>query len=152
MAFLIRLFLCQFNYFQILELAVVDSESDEGTDFVETVNTCSTGVDAKHVQGLVVLHLEYVRMSANKKAGRTHEQVLADGRIVTSRVSADVLNQDISTFDGKTVRFSIGASDISTINVAINSTKRAERSQLFGYLPRTDIACMPYLVAILEIL
>ena len=55
---LLFLFFCQFNHFQILELAVVNGEAYQSAYFMETINAGSARVDVKHVQGLVVLHLE----------------------------------------------------------------------------------------------
>ena len=59
------LFLSQLNHFQILELALVDGETYQGAYLVETRDTGCTWVDVEHVQGLVVLNFEDVRMSTD---------------------------------------------------------------------------------------
>jgi hypothetical protein len=42
--------------------------------------------------------------------------------------------------------------DIASINISMNSTKRTEGSQLFRHLPTADIAGMPYFIALFEML
>ena len=59
------LFFCQLNHFQIFELTFVDGETYQGAYLVEAIDAGGTWVDVEHVQGLVVLNFEDMRMSTD---------------------------------------------------------------------------------------
>ena len=91
-------------------------------------------------------------MSADEETGWTDKKPFTDGSIVLTRISTDMFQQHIRSFDGETVHGWIVPTDITSINIAMNGTKRTEGSKLFCYLPTADVAGMPYLIALFEML
>jgi hypothetical protein len=91
-------------------------------------------------------------MSADEETRRTDEKPFTNRSIVFSWVATDMLQQHIRSFDGEVVHGWIVPTDIASINIAMNGTKRTEGSKFFCNLPTADISGMPYLIALLEML
>ena len=60
-----------------------------------------------------------MRMSADKKFGRTCHQTADDGRIVFPRITADMFNQYFCTIYRETVYLRIQLSDFLSVNISI---------------------------------
>ena len=99
------------------------------------------------VQRLVVLHLQYVRVSSHKELWRIGKELRADRGIVVARIAANMLDEHIDILALKTIQLAIHQSQVATIAITTNSTERTESSQLLSHLYATYIACVPNLVA-----
>lgn len=91
-------------------------------------------------------------VSAHEKTGRTDEQPLADGGIVTAGITTDVLDEDIRSLDGEAVQFRIEAAHITSVDVSVDGMQRTESSQTFRHFLRADVAGMPNFIALVEML
>ena len=60
-----------------------------------------------------------MRMSADKKLGRSRHQTTDDGRIVLSRITADMFYQYFRTIYRETVYLRIQLSDFLSVNISI---------------------------------
>ena len=119
---------------------------------MESGNTCGTRIDVQHIQCFVILHLQYMRMSANEKFGRTHQNASPYGRIVIARIAANMFYQHFGTVNSKTIDLRIDLTDVLPVNVAIHGTERTECRQLLRHFQRTDVTGMPDFITRFEIL
>ena len=92
-----------------------------------------------------------MRVAADKQFGRFGEQTSADGRVVIARISADVLDQHLRPVHGEAVDLRIEPANLLSVNVSVHGTQGAESGQSLRHFRRTDIARMPYLVAVPEV-
>lgn len=92
-----------------------------------------------------------MRVSADKQLRRLHQQTAADGRVVITGISADMLYQHFGSVYGEAIDLRIDLADLLSVNVTIHGAQRTKSIQLLRHFQRTDIACMPYFIAILEV-
>ena len=93
-----------------------------------------------------------MRMSANEKFGRTHQNASPYGRIVIARIAANMFYQHFGTVNSKTIDLRIDLTDVLPVNVAIHGTERTECRQLLRHFQRTDVTGMPDFITRFEIL
>ena len=146
------LLVSQFDDLQVAELPLVDAEAHQGADGVEALAAGSAGVDVQQAERLVVLHLEDVRVSADKQLGRACQQAAGNGRVVASGIAADVLHHDLRTIDGEAQGLWEEAAQFLPVDVAVDSTQGAEVGQSLGHLQGAYVAGVPDFVAGLEVL
>lgn len=70
---------------------------------MESGDACRTRIDVKHIQRFIILHLQDVRVSANEKFRRTHQNAAPDGGVVIARIATDMLDEHLSAVDSETV-------------------------------------------------
>ena len=119
---------------------------------MKAVNARCAGVYMKHAQCLVELHLQYMRMTADEQLGRMHQDASLYGRIVFAGIAADVFHQHLGAVYRKTEHLRIEPAQILPVYVAVHRTERTESRQLLCHFQRTDVTCMPYNLARLEVL
>ena len=66
------------------------------------------------------------------------------------RVSADMSHHHLHVFNCKDVDFREHQADLLVVDVTVNSPQRFESLKTVGDIGGTDVADMPYLVAVLE--
>ena len=92
-----------------------------------------------------------MRMSADKKLGRFHQQAAADGRIIVARISAYMLYQHLGTIYGEAVGLRIKSAYVLPVNVSIYCPEGAESGQFPGDFHRADVSGVPYFITILKV-
>ena len=137
--------------FQILEYLPVNGKSYQCPLLVPALDAGSTRIDVQHIQCLIKLHLQDMRMTSNEKLGRIGIERAPDGSIVVPRVTADVFNQHIHILALETVQFPVHQSEVTPVAVAADSPERPEGSQFLGHLHTPDVSGVPDLVAGLEV-
>ena len=91
----------QLHHLHVFELRAIDGEADKGAHLVEAVVACRTGIDVEHVERLVVLYLQDVRVSADEEFGRAHHQASHNRGVVLPRIATDVLHHHLGLFHGE---------------------------------------------------
>jgi hypothetical protein len=92
-----------------------------------------------------------MRVSCHKKLRRTGIEQFANRGVVIAGIASDMFDEHIGILAFESVQFTIHKSQVASITIATDSTQRTELSQSFCYLYTTDITCVPYLVAGLEV-
>ena len=110
----------QLHHLHVFELRSVDGEADEGAHLVEAVVACRTGIDVEHVEGLVILYLQDVRVSADEEFGRAHHQASHNRGVVLPRIATDVLHHHLGLLHGEAEGLRIEPADFLSVNVAIH--------------------------------
>lgn len=137
--------------FTIRKLASVDSESDKSPFLVPSLNASSTGIDMQEVKRLVILHFQNMTVPADEELWRHGINLRAYARIIITGISSDMLHQHLNVLTLEAQRFSIHQTKVAAVTVAAYSPERTEVGKSFGYLHRTDVACMPYFITRLKI-
>ena len=117
-----------------------------------TLQTCGTGIDVQQSQTFVILHLQDVAVAGNEQLGRTSIDLLPDAGIVPAGITADVRHQHVGTFTVPAQHQWEHASQVAPVAIATYSPQGTNLLQSHGQFHRTDVAGMPYLVTLLEVL
>lgn len=141
-----------FDDLKIAELAAIDGETDEGTDVMPALEAGSTRIDVEELELGVVLHLQDMAVTANEELGGTGKELVADAPVVTTRVTTDVGHQHVGSFARPAQQFGKHAAEVAAIAVADDGSKGTERGEAVGELHTTDVAGVPDLVALAEVL
>ncbi len=110
----------QLHHLHVFELRSVDGEADEGAHLVEAVVACRTGIDVEHVEGLVILYLQDVRVSADEEFGWAHHQASHNRGVVFPWITTDVLHHHLGLLHGEAEGLRIEPADFLSVNVAIH--------------------------------
>lgn len=110
----------QLHHLHVFELRSVDGEADEGAHLVESVVACRTGIDVEHVEGLVILYLQDVRVSADEEFGRAYHQASHNRGVVLPRIATDVLHHHLGLLHGEAEGLRIEPADFLSVDVAIH--------------------------------
>jgi hypothetical protein len=92
-----------------------------------------------------------MRVAGNEELWRTGKERRADGGVVTSGVAADVLDEHVNILTLEAVQLAIHQSQVAAVAVATDSPQWPESGKPLCHFDRTDIACVPYLVAGFEV-
>lgn len=146
------LLVIEFDDLQVLYLLSVDDKPDERAHLMEACLASSTRVNVQEVEHRVIHHLEKVRMTRDEKFWRVGEEHAPHPRVILSWIAAYMGHEDlhILTLPPQHLRESV--MEIMAIYIAIDSSERSDHPETVSHLHRTNVACMPYLVAIFEIL
>ena len=87
-------------------------------------------------------------MPTDKESWRLSHKCTTHRRIIMSRITSNMLDQYIGTFNGKAIYFRITQTNLASVNIATHSTKGSESLEPIGYLERTYITGMPHLVTL----
>ena len=136
-----------FYHFQIAYVAPIDFEAQQCAHLMETINAGGSGIHGQHLQCVVVLHFQYVRMSADKQVWLVGQNFAIGLRAVTSGIAADVGHQHIDLFAAKGQKFGIIEPNSAAIDVAVHGAQRAKCSQSLGQIVGADVATVPNFVA-----
>ena len=117
-----------------------------------TLKSCGAGIDVQESEMLVVLHLEYMAVTADKEFRRSLIELSYDATVVSSWITADMCHQDVGTLAVPSQYLREHTAQVTTVAVAHNGTQGAESGQTVGYLGTAYVAGMPHFVALLEIL
>lgn len=110
----------QLHHLHVLELGAIDGEAHQRTHLVETIVACRTGIDVEHVEGLVILYLQDVRVSADEEFGWAHHQASHNRGVVLPRITTDVLHHHLGLLHGEAEGLRIEPADFLSVNVAIH--------------------------------
>ena len=91
-------------------------------------------------------------MPADEKLRRIAEYLGTYARVVIAGISAYVLHQYIHVLAFPSERLGEDTAYVTTIDISIYGFQRTELRQFLGHLERTDVPCVPYLVARLEVM
>jgi hypothetical protein len=146
--------LAKFNDFQVTDFLLIHLKAQQRPHRVKTLLPCRTGI---HVQEMglqcgVGHDAQDVRMPADEQVGRVVAELLAHGRIVLGRVTADVRHPNVQFFAHKSLVFKVLFPHIRAVNIPENRPKRLESGQPGGYLKLANVARVPYFVALGEML
>ena len=109
-------------------------------------------IDMQQAEGLVVFHLQDVRMSSHKQLWGIGVERRADARVIVAGIAADVLDEHVDILALEPVQFTVHQPQVPAVAVATDSPERTEGSQFLCYLHTTDIPCVPDFVAGFEVL
>ena len=137
---------------EVAELAGIDGEADEGTHLMPALQPCGTGVDMKEAELAVELYLEDMAVAADEELGWTGEELVADTPVVAPGIAADMGHEDVGTLACPSQLLREHQPQVGTVAVADDSTQGTESGEAVGEFHGTDVAGMPYLVALGEIL
>ncbi len=112
--------IAQLHHLHVLELGAIDGEAHQGTHLVETIVARCTGVDVEHVERLVILHLQDVRMSADEEFGRAHHQASHNRGVVFARIATDVFHHHLGLLHGEAQGLRVEPADVLSVDVAIH--------------------------------
>ena len=101
---------------------------------MEAVDAGCARIDMEHAQCLVELHLQYMRMAADKQLGRAHHDAPLYGRIVLAGIAPYVFHQHFRAVHRKTEHLRIELAQVLPVYIAIYRTKRK---------PELPISCTP---------
>ena len=90
-------------------------------------------------------------MSADEQLRRMHQQQAADGRVIFSGITSDVLHKHVDAFHGETVDLRIHVAEFLSVDVAVDGPQGAESCQPFGQLRRTDVARVPDFITVCKV-
>jgi hypothetical protein len=89
---------------------------------------------------------------ADEEFRRMYKECASNRRVVVARIATYMLDEYISSFDTETVYLWVAQSDISSVDVSVDSTERAEGFKLFCHFKRTYVACVPHLITFCKML
>ena len=126
--------------------SVVEGESHQGGDFVESLSASGAGVDVQEFMLWVIHHLQNMGMSSDEDVRMV---VLDDGEycaLIVSRVAAYVSHENLVPLSHKQLGGRKFPAYILTVHVAVNTHHRFECPQRLQHA-WPEVAGMPYLVA-----
>ena len=140
-----------FYHFQIAYVAPIDFEAQQCAHLMETIDAGGSGIHGQHLQCVVVLHFQYVRMSADKQVWLVGQNFAIGLRAVTSGIAADVGHEHFDVFALEGEEFGTTPAHHSGVDVATDSAEtRADGEQTAIGVFVADVAGVPYLVAVGE--
>lgn len=142
----------QLDHFEVAQAGVVHGEAHEGAHAVPPLQAGGAGVDVEQAERAVVLHLQDVRVARDEEPGRSREEHAADAAVVMAGIAADVLHEHVGGFAAEAQHDGEEAAQVAAVAVAAHGTERAEGGEAFGHLERADVARVPYLVTLGEVL
>ena len=86
-------------------------------------------------------------MACNEQLRRQAVEQRAHRRVVVAGVAANVLDEHVDVFALEAVQFAVHEPQVAPVAVAAHGAQGSERRQFLGHLNRTDVACVPNLVA-----
>ena len=143
----------------VLDGRVVNCEAYERALHLPTLKTCRTGIDVEKAEMWIAQNLENMAMTRDEELRRAVVDLLLDAAVVLTRVSADVLHQDVDAFATETQYLGKHPSQVAPVAVAADSLHDASARgspkrllQARNEFGGTNVAGMPDFVALLEIL
>ena len=136
---------------EVLERNAVDSEAHQCALLVPALYASSTRIEVKQVEGLVILHLQYMRMSRNEELRRIGEKRGAYAGVVVTGIASDMFDEHVGLLTLEAVQFAVHQAQVAAVAVTADSPESSEGSQFLSHLDSADVAGVPYLVAGLEI-
>ena len=119
---------------------------------MESVFSGCTGIDTQHSMGLIVLHLEDMRMAANEElSGFSLKHTLHRWREIAV-LKAYMRKHNVDLLRFPTLHISEHKLDVTIVDIALYCSRGLEITQQLQHLGRADIACVPYLIYICKML
>ena len=109
------------------------------------------GIDVQAFQGLVVDHLQDVRVPRDKQMWRTYIQRASDATVVFPRITADVLHQDVGFLALETQGGGVKTAQFSSVDITTDRAQRTNGCQTLGQLHCANVSGMPNLIALGEV-
>lgn len=173
--FYIYLSISQCDDLYVFHRGAVDGHAHESSLHVPTLLACCTWVDVEESEKRVTLNFEDVTVAADEELWRVGVDLALDAAVVLARVTTDVLHEYIDIFTLEAQHLGEHATEVAAVAVAADgaddaaalrralgklliriatSTRLRINSgslQTFDGLHGANIACMPNLVALLEV-
>lgn len=157
---LLQVFHLFFNIFvssvKFIDLHTVDPslfylESEGGTDHVEALDSCGSGVDGEHVESFVPCDLEDVGMAAYEDVGTMEVDEGIGSGIVTARIAPDMGHQHLHPFAFEYPVEGMDESEIVVVAIARHAFQRLELTYLLSqFESSSEVSGMPYFIDRLE--
>ena len=142
----------KFDDFEVAKVPLVSSEANKGADLMPALNTGGTRVDVEEVELLVVLHLEDMAVPTDEELGWTGVELVADAPVVATWVTADVGHKHVRTLARPAQQLGKHATEVAAIAVPDDGSQGTEGGKTVGEFDTTDVASVPDLVTLCEIL
>lgn len=111
----------------------------------------SSGVDVLHVFELpVVFDVDDVRVAADQNVGLGFVEQLFDSRWIAAGAASNMSHQNVDAFTLESKVLRILIPNRSIVDVSVNSFERQELCELLSNFQRSEITCVPDLIAIFE--
>lgn len=136
----------QLDYLQVVYLAFADVETHQRPDGLPSLQAGGTGVDVHHAQGSVVLHLQDVRVSADKQVGGVHRQLHPNARVIVAGRAADMGHEDTGLLHLEPESFMVVKAYVAAITVAADGAERCDALETRSNGGIADVSGMPYFV------
>ena len=91
-------------------------------------------------------------VTADKEGRRVGVELVDDTAVVATRIAADVSHQDVGSLAGPPQFLGEHEAEVAAVAVADHGTQGAESGKAIGKLGAADVAGVPYLVALGEVL
>ena len=142
---------CHLNDFEVLEGCVFDGEADKCSHLVPALQACSSRIDVEQAELFVVLDFEDVAVSADEELWRTRIELTSNAGVVVPGIAADMCHQDVCSLACPAKLFGEETAEVASVAITTDGPKGTKLLQPHSKLQRTNVACMPYLVARLEV-
>ena len=134
----------------IFDFTSINLEAQHRYHLVKASVSCCSRVDMEKVELVVVHHLEDMRVTADEYIRFLFDYQCFNSRFIMAWVSADMSHHHLHVFNCEDVDFREHQADLLIVDVTVNSPQRFESLKTVGDIGGTDVADMPYLVAVLE--
>lgn len=141
----------EFKYFHIVYSAIIYMESKRRPDYVDSLNTGCSGIDAEHITVLIHLYFEYMGMSADEDVRLMMADEVICPDVILARVPSYMSQQDLHTFAAEESVRGIIPSEVKVVAVSYNSHQWLECSYFRSCLEAAaKVTCVPYFINVLE--
>lgn len=106
----------------------------------------------KQLELAVILYLEDVAVATDEELGRTGEELIADAPVVAAGITSDMGHQHIRSLTSPSKLLRKHTTQVAAVAVADNGSQGSESSKAVGKFYGTDVARVPDLIALAEVL
>ena len=146
-----RSFPCQFDYLHVTDFAGIKDEFYHGLHLVKSVFACGAGIDTQQLKPFVKLHLKNMGMPANEELWRILSHNVVYGTFIMTRVSPYMPDPYRHLFQNKPLVKRVLSPQNLPVYVAMNCPQGLKGKQLKSNLFRTNVTCMPDLIAFIDV-
>lgn len=141
----------QRNHLKVFKRASVYGEPYQCAVFMPSLQACRTGIDVQQIERLVEFNFKYVRVSADEELWRHGIYRASYACVIVARIASDVLHEHFGVLTFPSQSLPEHAPQVAPVAVAVDGSESAEFCQLLCHFKRPDVACVPYLIARLEV-
>lgn len=145
-------FFPEFDDFETGDMAIVKGEAEKGAHFLPSVVTGRPRIDMQHTKLMVGYDFQYVGVSANHQIDAVFGEDAFHSGCIFPGIAPDVGHPDPDTLNFKTFHLFTAAAHVAVVDIATHGPyDRGYSFKPTDNVDVADIACVPYLIAILKV-
>ena len=144
------LFSLQFDDFKVLYFLSIDGKTQQSLAGLPSLQSCCSGVHCQEMKLRIVLHFEYMTVSANEQIRRFFTEHRNEPRVVPAGIAADMRHEHIDFFYAETIEFRKRPADLPSVHISEHSTRQFEFTQAAKDVVASDVSGMPDLIDVFE--